>query len=755
MAIDTNAGFVDALRQSGLLTLEQLNELNRNLVPRYPDAKALAAQLIQLGWLTPYQVNQFFQGQASTLVLGQYRILERLGEGGMGQVFKARHNALGRVVALKVIRKDRLGNAEAVKRFRREMQIAGQLAHLNVVNAFDADTINGTHFFAMEYVDGTDLARRVREKGPLACHRACECIRQAALGLQHAHEKGMVHRDIKPSNLLVSKAPGTPSGVVIKILDMGLARFQASEQEETTMLSQDGHVIGTPDFMAPEQAKSSSTVDHRADIYSLGCTFYYLLTGKPPFTGGTNIEKLLKHQMDPPPPIEKLRPDVPEGVRLLLQQMLAKRPEERVQTAGAVALALEPYCKPGTAVVNGDRITPRPTSRVPFATANTPADTNALTIASRGPRSGRLPVISQSFRRMNPRKRLMAIGIGAGVGLLGVFILVLMLASGGSSPKTTSPAMASTPVPLPSTRVSPPTTDKKPPPPQPELAWRFLFPETTVVVSFNMAQIRKSEVYRQHEQPLKGLLQPLLGQWDVFGDGFMAGADRFTVAFPGNDSQRQLLIVQGQLDVRRFKNFANRLGAKAFTPKDSTLEVYDLRDPERNAHWIATFVTPNTFLMSTNMGYVVGGGRGFLQNNIRPVRDTLVQNAVERLDENASVVVVMGGQLVMATPNPNEKSTTLQDGYGIKLVRGSLRIANGVAADFQFVAEDAAAVEHVENFPGMIKTSFRTGNKELGDLLDSMFSEKPQRGPNNTVSIRGVLNLKQVGRVFEILARKS
>jgi len=750
MAIDTTAAFVDALRQSGLLALDQLNELNRSLIPRYPDAKALAAQLIQLGWLTPYQVNQFFQGQANTLVLGQYRILERLGEGGMGQVFKARHNALNRVVALKVIRKDRLGNAEAVKRFRREMQIAGQLSHLNVVNAFDADTINGTHFFAMEFVEGTDLARRVREKGPLPCHRACECIRQAALGLQHAHEKGMVHRDIKPSNLLVSKAPGMPSGVVIKILDMGLARFQASEQEETTMLSQDGHVIGTPDFMAPEQAKSSSTVDHRADIYSLGCTFYYLLAGKPPFTGGSNIEKLLKHQMDPPPPIEKIRPDVPEGVRLLLRQMLAKKADERVQTAGAVALALEPFCKPGTAVINGDKVTSRPTGRPPLAVANTPADTNALTIANRGSSSTGFSVIGRSFRRMNPRKRLMAVGIAASVCLLGVFVLILMLASGGSSPKTTSPAVASTPVPL-STRVTPPATDKKPPAAEP--AWRFLFPEAAVVISFNMSQLRRSDVYRQHEDRLKVLLAPLLGQWDTFGDGFMSNAERITVAFPGNDTQRQLLIVQGQLDAKKFKTFANRLGAKAFTPKDSPLEVYDLRDPERNAHWIATFVTPNTFLMSTNMGYVVGGGRRFIQNDMRSLRDPLVQAAVERLDENATAVVVVGGQLGMATPT-NEK-TTLQDGYGIKLIRGSIRIANGVGADFHFTAEDAGAIESVENFPGMIKTAFRSSNKELGDLLDSMFAEKPQRGPNNTVIIRGQLNLKQVARVFDILWRKS
>jgi serine/threonine protein kinase len=742
MAIDTNAAFVDALRQSGLLALDQVNEL-RNLTARYADPKTLAAQLIQLGWLTPYQVNQFFQGQGSTLVLGQYRILERLGEGGMGQVFKARHNALGRVVALKVIRKDRLGNAEAVKRFRREMQMAGQLSHPNVVNAFDADSINGTHFFAMEFVDGTDLARLVRQKGPLACHRACECIRQAALGLQHAHEKSMVHRDIKPSNLFVSKAPG---GVTIKILDMGLARFQASEQEESTMLSQDGHVIGTPEFMAPEQAKSSSTVDHRADIYSLGCTFYYLLAGKPPFTGGSNIEKLLKHQMDPPPAIEKLRSDVPEGVRLLLQQMLAKKPDERVQTAGTVAAALEPFCKPGTAVVNGDKLTTRPTMRGTQAStlASTPADAGAPTIAGR--KSGRLPVGALSFRRMNPWRRLIAFGIGGGVCLLGLFIVILMLASGGSSTSRTSPAVASATTPPPRTM---PATEKKPPVLEP--AWRFLAPDTTTVLSFNMAQIRKSDVYRQHEEHVKAVLFPFVGQVDVFGDGFMANADRFTVAYPANDP-RQLLIAQGQLDAKKFKGYVTRLGLKPFTPKDSQQEFYNLRDPNSNTTWVATFVTPTTFLMCQNGGYVMGGARRFTQNDMRPVlRDAGLQGAVERLEENPGVFLGISGQLITTSPT-NEKAT-LQAGTGVKLIRGSMTVGNGLAAEIHFTAVDAAALDAVENFPGIIRTWIRTGNKDMGDLLDSMFSEKPLRGPNNTVSIRGQLNAKQVNHLFEVLRK--
>src|SRR5262249_45526423 len=278
----------------------QLNEFLPE-ARRFSDPRNLAQALMKKTWLTPYQVNQIFQGQANSLVLGQYRLLERVGEGGMGQVFKARHQSMGRIVALKVIRKDRLENEVAVKRFRREIQIVGQLAHPNIVLAFDADAVGQSHFFAMEFVDGIDLSRLVKQSGPLPVAQACDYIRQAAMGLQHAHERGLVHRDIKPGNLLLAKADSGINGTssragrgkrtggaagkpLIKILDMGLARLSCFDEDSTTMqLSQDGTVMGTPDYMAPEQGKNSHLVDWRADIYSLGCTFYYLLTGQMPF----------------------------------------------------------------------------------------------------------------------------------------------------------------------------------------------------------------------------------------------------------------------------------------------------------------------------------------------------------------------------------------------------------------------------------------------------------------------------------------
>ncbi|MCS6850683.1 MAG: protein kinase [Gemmataceae bacterium] len=355
MSIDSVAELVRVLQEYRLLGEEQLNQLSRTMAPRFTDPRSLARELIQRGWLTPYQINQIFLGHASGLVLGAYVLLERLGEGGMGNVFKARHQRLDRIVALKLMRKEHVNNPLAVRRFRREIQAAAQLSHPNIVTAFDADEVNGIHFFVMEYVDGIDLGRLVKETGRLPVAMACDFIRQAALGLQHAYERGMVHRDIKPANLLVAGVKGPVSGTIkgpdlqdwaalqptVKILDMGLARLVcANDSGESTQLTQDGRVVGTPDFMAPEQARNSHTIDIRADLYSLGCTFYYLLAGQVPFPGGTGMEKLFRHQTDEPTPIENLRPEIPPALGGILRRMMAKQPEQRYQTPAEVAEAL-------------------------------------------------------------------------------------------------------------------------------------------------------------------------------------------------------------------------------------------------------------------------------------------------------------------------------------------------------------------------------------------------------------------------------
>ncbi|HEY7330050.1 MAG TPA: serine/threonine-protein kinase [Gemmataceae bacterium] len=339
MAVDSVSKFTAILQRYHLLEPAQHAEAVGPLAQAFPNPKNLAGELIRRGWLTPYQVNQIFQGRASDLLLESYVLLERLGEGGMGQVFKARNWKLNRPVALKIIRKERLNNPEIVHRFQREVRASARLNHPNVVHAFDCGECDQRHFYVMEYVDGLDLAKHVRRNGPLPIEQACDCIRQAALGLQHAYERGLVHRDIKPHNLLLAK--GSDGQPLIKILDMGLARLDRGEDSMNSgTMTHEGAVMGTLDYIAPEQARNAHLADTRADLYSLGCTLYYLLTGQPVFPSGTPTEKLLKHQFQPPPSVHAHRTDVPASLAAVLQRLLAKQPEQRFQTPAETAAAM-------------------------------------------------------------------------------------------------------------------------------------------------------------------------------------------------------------------------------------------------------------------------------------------------------------------------------------------------------------------------------------------------------------------------------
>lgn len=268
----------------------------------------------------------------------RYRLLELLGAGGMGSVYKAEHRLMERPVALKVINRSLMEDPAAVERFRREVKTAARLSHPNIVTAFDAEQANEHHFLVMEYVDGLSLDRLIDKQGPLPVREACDFIRQAALGLQHAHERGMVHRDIKPQNLM-----RTPDGQ-IKVLDFGLARF-VSESQPAGPLTQVGTVMGTPDYIAPEQAHDARNADIRADIYSLGCTFYYLLSGQAPFPNGSTLQKLMAHVEQTPRPMTEMRFDLPAGLSAVLARMMAKDPTQRYHTPAEVAQALAPFAE--------------------------------------------------------------------------------------------------------------------------------------------------------------------------------------------------------------------------------------------------------------------------------------------------------------------------------------------------------------------------------------------------------------------------
>jgi serine/threonine protein kinase/AmiR/NasT family two-component response regulator len=323
--------------------LTELEQKNQQLEQANAQLRQLTAQLVDANAELLKSVRKDKQQ------LGQYQLLEKLAkQGNMGTVYKALHILLMKVVALKVLPAERMGNTEAVARFRREMKAIGRLNHPNIVQAMDAGEVDGTHFLVMEFIDGIDLATLVARCGQLPVTDACALTLQAALGLQHAHEHALVHRDLKPSNMML-----TPHGLV-KILDLGLAHLcdEVSSSERLTAL---GQVMGTAEYMAPEQAFDTRSIDIRADVYALGCTLYHFLTGRPPFGGPEypgRMNKLVAHAQAPVPPIGEFRPEVPQALRTVLEQCLAKDPAHRYPTPAAVVAALEPF----TAGANLDKL---------------------------------------------------------------------------------------------------------------------------------------------------------------------------------------------------------------------------------------------------------------------------------------------------------------------------------------------------------------------------------------------------------------
>ncbi len=342
----TVAALMEVLLRTQILKQAQLARVVNELQHRFIQPTDLLRQLVTWEWLTKFQMELILSGRERDLIIGPYIVFDLLGAGGMGQVFKARHRLMNRLAAIKVIRQDSKSSEESTVRFLREVEAAASLAHPNIVAAYDASIHEDRLYLAMEYVPGVDLARVLHAQGMLPVMLAADYARQVAIGLQHAHEKGMVHRDIKPSNLLLLDADASVPGGrgLVKILDMGLARLTLNPSDEGAALTQTGTVMGTPDYIAPEQSIDSRQADIRSDIYSLGCTLYHLLTGKPPFPRDTFMKKILAHQGDEPIPIESVRPEVPAELAAVVRKMMAKKPEDRYATPSAAAAALVPFC---------------------------------------------------------------------------------------------------------------------------------------------------------------------------------------------------------------------------------------------------------------------------------------------------------------------------------------------------------------------------------------------------------------------------
>ena len=332
MAITTADEFFAVLEKSRLLEAKQLAEARR-IAEHVEDPTAVAKLLARRELITHWQAAQLLAGR-TVLFVGKYKLIRLLGHGGMGNVFLGEHVTMNRRVALKFISRQMGKDRASLERFLAEARAVAALDHPNIVQAYNVDNEGDRYYIVMEYIDGLDLQRLVETKGPLEYDLAADYIRQAADGLAHAHDRNMVHCDIKPSNLLVN-----PQGVV-KILDMGLSRLI---EREGGGPRPDQRVLGSVDYLSPEQALGSADLDRRTDIYALGCTLYFLLTGHPPFPEGTLPERILKHQTQAPRDIRKDRPDAPADLVDICVRMMAKRPADRIQSAAEVSRALQQW----------------------------------------------------------------------------------------------------------------------------------------------------------------------------------------------------------------------------------------------------------------------------------------------------------------------------------------------------------------------------------------------------------------------------
>jgi eukaryotic-like serine/threonine-protein kinase len=332
--------FWKASIRSGLLEVESLTacwdsiEPAKRDVPEHIDRR-LARRAVESKLLTFWQAQQLLAGRTSGYKVDRYLLLDLIGQGGMGRVYLARDTRLGRVVALKLLAPERLSNPRAVARFQREARVGAQLQHENLVRIYDFGECNGRYFLVMEYIEGKTIGTLLSEQGPMPPATAARLLRQVALGLEHAHRKGLIHRDVNPYNILV-----THDGTA-KLADLGLAIALAEEDRVT----RDGATVGTFDYVAPEQARQSRAADIRSDIYSLGCTIYHMCTGRVPFPGPSLPEKLYGHQWIEPPPLCRLVSGLPVGLSEIVQRMMRKSPDERYSTPMQVAQALEPFAE--------------------------------------------------------------------------------------------------------------------------------------------------------------------------------------------------------------------------------------------------------------------------------------------------------------------------------------------------------------------------------------------------------------------------
>jgi eukaryotic-like serine/threonine-protein kinase len=330
-------GFLKAVLRSGLFDQPQLDAVLAVVPPGQREtAKTLADYLVRNGWLSRYQAKKLLQGAAIGLVLGPYQVLAPIGKGGMGVVYLARDRRNDRLTALKVLAPHK-AEGRRLARFQREMEISQKVNHPHIALTYEVGKYHGAHFIAMEYIPGKNLFHLVTEQGPLRTSRAARLFAEVASGLDHAHEQGLIHRDLKPSNLIV-----TPHDHA-KVLDLGLALIQGEEVVDPAVVGGQGYIVGSMDYIAPEQTADPTKVDRRCDVYGLGCVLYFAVSGKPPFPGGTNADKIHCHRTQEPVPLLHLNPELPPAFVQIVRKMTAKDPARRYPTAKAVEADLRAW----------------------------------------------------------------------------------------------------------------------------------------------------------------------------------------------------------------------------------------------------------------------------------------------------------------------------------------------------------------------------------------------------------------------------